>query len=425
MDINEFVSGEHLIWNLLIALLLGAIVGTQRGWVMRNSVEGSRVAGIRTFSLVGLLGGLVGILANIYTPLLIGFALIALVILTCIAFVIQQKKSGDVSITGVVSIMVVFVLGNLAVSGEAVLAAAAAVITAVVLDNKRELHQALQKLQEYELDAALRLLLISIVMLPLLPNQSYGPWNALNPYEIWWMVGLIASISFVGYFAIKIGGAKRGILFTSVFAGLSSSTALTLQFSHLSREQASISPLLASGILLSCGTMFPRLLIVLSVINPQLVKLLWPIVMAMMVALYIPAWWIWRRSEVEQIEQSNKQTNPLALQSALFFGLVLALIMLLAHALSDWFGNAGVLILSALSGITDVDAISLTLGRQSTQTLSVTTAALGILIAASVNTIVKMGMVIAIGDKKLWRRIAPVMTGCVVVGAGVFMALYS
>ncbi|HHF3070340.1 TPA: MgtC/SapB family protein [Vibrio diabolicus] len=425
MDINEFVSGEHLIWNLLIALLLGAIVGTQRGWVMRNSVEGSRVAGIRTFSLVGLLGGLVGILANIYTPLLIGFALIALVILTCIAFVIQQKKSGDVSITGVVSIMVVFVLGNLAVSGEAVLAAAAAVITAVVLDNKRELHQALQKLQEYELDAALRLLLISIVMLPLLPNQSYGPWNALNPYEIWWMVVLIASISFVGYFAIKIGGAKRGILFTSVFAGLSSSTALTLQFSHLSHEQASISPLLASGILLSCGTMFPRLLIVLSVINPQLVKLLWPIVMAMMVALYIPAWWIWRRSEVEQIEQSNKQTNPLALQSALFFGLVLAVIMLLAHALSDWFGNAGVLILSALSGITDVDAISLTLGRQSTQTLSVTTAALGILIAASVNTIVKMGMVIAIGDKKLWRRIAPVMTGCVVVGAGVFMALYS
>ncbi|HHF2889518.1 TPA: MgtC/SapB family protein [Vibrio diabolicus] len=425
MDINEFVSGEHLIWNLLIALLLGAIVGTQRGWVMRNSVEGSRVAGIRTFSLVGLLGGLVGILANIYTPLLIGFALIALVILTCIAFVIQQKKSGDVSITGVVSIMVVFVLGNLAVSGEAVLAAAAAVITAVVLDNKRELHQALQKLQEYELDAALRLLLISIVMLPLLPNQSYGPWNALNPYEIWWMVVLIASISFVGYFAIKIGGAKRGILFTSVFAGLSSSTALTLQFSHLSREQASISPLLASGILLSCGTMFPRLLIVLSVINPQLVKLLWPIVMAMMVALYIPAWWIWRRSEVEQIEQSNKQTNPLALQSALFFGLVLAVIMLLAHALSDWFGNAGVLILSALSGITDVDAISLTLGRQSTQTLSVTTAALGILIAASVNTIVKMGMVIAIGDKKLWRRIVPVMTGCVVVGAGVFMALYS
>lgn len=423
MDINEFVSGEHLIWNLFVALLLGAIVGTQRGWVMRNSVEGSRVAGIRTFSLVGLLGGLVGILANLYTPLLLGFALIALVILACIAFVIQQKKSEDISITGVVSLVITFVLGSLAVSGEAVLAAAAAVITAVVLDNKKELHQALQRLQEYELDAALRLLLISIVLLPLLPNQAYGPWKALNPYEIWWMVVLIASISFVGYFAIKIGGAKRGILFTSVFAGLSSSTALTLQFSHLSREQEGISPLLASGILLSCGTMFPRLLIVLSVLNPQLVSLLWPIVLVMMIALYLPAWWIWRRSEVEKIEQSNKQTNPLALQSALFFGVVLAIIMLLSHALSDWFGSAGILVLSAVSGITDVDAISLTLGRQSTQSLAIDVAVLGIFIAASVNTIVKMGMVLMIGARQLWSKVVPPMLSAVCLGGLVYLAL--
>lgn len=423
MDINEFVSGEHLIWNLFVALLLGAIVGTQRGWVMRNSVEGSRVAGIRTFSLVGLLGGLVGILANLYTPLLLGFALIALVILACIAFVIQQKKSEDISITGVVSLVITFVLGSLAVSGEAVLAAAAAVITAVVLDNKKELHQALQRLQEYELDAALRLLLISIVLLPLLPNQAYGPWKALNPYEIWWMVVLIASISFVGYFAIKIGGAKRGILFTSVFAGLSSSTALTLQFSHLSREQEGISPLLASGILLSCGTMFPRLLIVLSVLNPQLVSLLWPIVLIMMIALYLPAWWIWRRSEVEKIEQSNKQTNPLALQSALFFGVVLAIIMLLSHALSDWFGSAGILVLSAVSGITDVDAISLTLGRQSTQSLAIEVAVLGIFIAASVNTIVKMGMVLMIGARQLWAKVVPPMLSAVCLGGLVYLAL--
>ncbi|WP_104026999.1 MgtC/SapB family protein [Vibrio jasicida] len=423
MDVNEFVSGEHLIWNLFIALLLGAIVGTQRGWVMRNSVEGSRVAGIRTFSLVGLLGGLIGILAKIYTPLLLGFALIALVILACIAFVIQQKKSEDISITGVVSLVITFVLGSLAVSGEAVLAAAAAVITAVVLDNKKELHQALQRLQEYELDAALRLLLISIVLLPLLPNQAYGPWKALNPYEIWWMVVLIASISFVGYFAIKIGGAKRGILFTSVFAGLSSSTALTLQFSHLSREQEGISPLLASGILLSCGTMFPRLLIVLSVLNPQLVSLLWPIVLVMMIALYLPAWWIWRRSEVEKIEQSNKQTNPLALQSALFFGVVLAIIMLLSHALSDWFGSAGILVLSAVSGITDVDAISLTLGRQSTQSLAIEVAVLGIFIATSVNTIVKMGMVLMIGARQLWAKVVPPMLSAVCLGGLVYLAL--
>lgn len=249
MDLNEIVSGQSVVWNLLVALLLGAIVGTQRGWVARNNVEGSRVAGIRTFSLVGLYGGLSAILAAHYSPLLLGFALLALVVLASIAFVLKQRKSQDISITGVVSLLVTFVLGSLAVSGEPVLAAAAAVITAVVLDNKKELHEALQKLQEYELDAALRLMLISIVMLPLLPNQSYGPWQALNPYEIWWMVVLIASISFLGYFAIKIGGAKRGVLFTSVFAGFSSSTALTLQFSNLSRDQPTISPPSAHSLL--------------------------------------------------------------------------------------------------------------------------------------------------------------------------------
>ncbi|WDY51370.1 MgtC/SapB family protein [Vibrio fluvialis] len=425
MDLNEIVSGQSVVWNLLVALLLGAIVGTQRGWVARNNVEGSRVAGIRTFSLVGLYGGLSAILAAHYSPLLLGFALLALVVLASIAFVLKQRKSQDISITGVVSLLVTFVLGSLAVSGEPVLAAAAAVITAVVLDNKKELHEALQKLQEYELDAALRLMLISVVMLPLLPNQSYGPWQALNPYEIWWMVVLIASISFLGYFAIKIGGAKRGVLFTSLFAGFSSSTALTLQFSNLSRDQPTISPLLASGILLCCGTMFPRLLIVASLINTELTPILWPVIVVMMIGLYIPAWFIWRSTDVDFNEdQSANHKNPLALQSALWFGVILAIIMLLAHALSDWFGQAGTLALSAVSGITDVDAITLALGRQSTHSLDAYTAAMGIIIAASVNTLVKMGMVISIGDRGLWVRVAPAMVLSVVAGAVTLLILH-
>ncbi|ELS3714726.1 MgtC/SapB family protein [Vibrio fluvialis] len=425
MDLNEIVSGQSVVWNLLVALLLGAIVGTQRGWVARNNVEGSRVAGIRTFSLVGLYGGLSAILAAHYSPLLLGFALLALVVLASIAFVLKQRKSQDISITGVVSLLVTFVLGSLAVSGEPVLAAAAAVITAVVLDNKKELHEALQKLQEYELDAALRLMLISIVMLPLLPNQSFGPWQALNPYEIWWMVVLIASISFLGYFAIKIGGAKRGVLFTSVFAGFSSSTALTLQFSNLSRDQPTISPLLASGILLCCGTMFPRLLIVASLINTELTPILWPVIVVMMIGLYIPAWFIWRSTDVDFNEdQSANHKNPLALQSALWFGVILAIIMLLAHALSDWFGQAGTLALSAVSGITDVDAITLALGRQSTHSLDAYTAAMGIIIAASVNTLVKMGMVISIGDRGLWVRVAPAMVLSVIAGAVTLLILH-
>lgn len=417
MELQHLVSDEQLFWHLLIALMLGAIVGTQRGWVMRNNAEGTRVAGIRTFSLVAVLGTLVAILAKVYSPLLLGFAFVALVILACVAFVAQQKNSTSISITGVVSLLMTFVLGALTVSGYAVLAASAAVITAVVLDNKRELHQALQRLQEYELDAALRLLMISIVLLPLLPNQTFGPWNALNPYEIWWMVVLIASISFVGYFAIKIGGTKRGILFTSLFAGLSSSTALTLQFSHLSREQPHLSGLLATGVLVSCGTMFPRLLIVLSVINPLLVEQIAYPALGTMAALYLPAWWIWRRCHIEPVEPNSKQSNPLALQSALLFGLVLAGIILLSHALTEWFGESGVLILAGISGMTDVDAISLALGRQSVTILSVEVASLAILIAAAVNTLVKMSMVAIIGGRALWHKVVPVMSSAVMLGA--------
>ena len=417
MELQHLVSDEQLFWHLLIALMLGAIVGTQRGWVMRNNAEGTRVAGIRTFSLVAVLGTLVAILAKVYSPLLLGFAFVALVILACVAFVAQQKNSTSISITGVVSLLMTFVLGALTVSGYAVLAASAAVITAVVLDNKRELHQALQRLQEYELDAALRLLMISIVLLPLLPNQTFGPWNALNPYEIWWMVVLIASISFVGYFAIKIGGTKRGILFTSLFAGLSSSTALTLQFSHLSREQPHLSGLLATGVLVSCGTMFPRLLIVLSVINPLLVEQIAYPALGTMAALYLPAWWIWRRCHIEPVEPNSKQSNPLALQSALLFGLVLAGIILLSHALTEWFGESGVLILAGISGMTDVDAISLALGRQSVTILSVEVASLAILIAAAVNTLVKMSMVAIIGGRELWNKVVPVMSCAVMLGA--------
>ncbi|WP_434359028.1 MgtC/SapB family protein [Parasalinivibrio latis] len=416
MDISSIASGNYLIWNLLIALILGAIIGIQRGWVQRNDAAGSRVAGIRTYALVGLLGGLNATLAEKFSPFLLGFGILSLVIVVSVAFVARQRTHQDLSITGIISIMVTFILGAIATSGEPVVAASAAVITAIVLDNKEELHRALNTLQEYELDAGLKLLLISVVMLPLLPNQGYGPWQAINPYEIWWMVVLIASISFVGYFAIKIGGPERGILFTSVFAGLSSSTALTLQFSSLSRSQPNLSNLLASGILLSCGTMFPRILIILSVLNPHLVLSLWPIMLAMMAGLYVPAWLAWRNNQAEFSEETQSNRNPLALTSALVFGFILMVIMLLSHALSQWFGDTGTLVLAALSGITDVDAISLALGRQSTQGLGVTVAATGIFIAAAVNTLVKMGMVISIGDKSLWLKVMPSMLISVVLG---------
>lgn len=329
--------------------------------------------------------------------------MLALAVMVIVAYVKSQSVRSDLSITGLVGMLITFLLGCLAVVGDTVIAASAAVITALILDYKKEMHAALMTLQEYELDAALRLLLISVVMLPLLPDKGFGPWQAINPYEIWWMVVLIAGISFIGYFAIKFGGAKKGILFTCLFAGLSSSTALTLQFSHLSKRRPHLSALLASGILISCGTMFPRILFVCSVINYKLVDLLLLPMVVMMAGFYLPALWIWGQNKAveESSDSPEVKQNPLDLSSALFFGVVLLAIMLLSNALREWFGDTGMFFLAAISGITDVDAITLAFGRQSMADLQAETAMLGIFIAAAVNSVVKMGMASVIGVKPL------------------------
>lgn len=403
--------------RLGIALLLGAIIGIQRGWVERNEAAGSRIAGIRTYSLVGLLGGICGLLADLFSELFLGLSFAALTVVLTVAYTQRLRWQTNLSITGLVGTLITFLLGALAVVGEPALAISAAVVTAIILDNKQELHNALKRLQEYELDAALRLLLISVVLLPLLPNEPMGPFEAINPYEIWWMVVLIAGISFVGYFAMKIGGARKGILLTCLFAGLSSSTALTLQFSHLSKQQPQLNGLLASGILLSCGTMFPRILFVCSVVNRQLIELLWLPMLVMMAGFYAPAWWIWQRNKAEGQTSPEMKQNPLALTSALGFGLILMLIILLANALQEWFGDAGTLALAAISGITDVDAITLALGRQSTGGEMLALAAMGIFIAAAVNSLVKMGMAWFIGEQGLRKYVALPIIGSVVLGS--------
>ncbi len=407
------------LFSLVIALLLGLLVGIQRGWVNRDKASGQRIAGIRTHALIGLLGGICGLLANHFSELILGFAFLGLTVLITSAYINSQRVNADMSITSLVGMLLTFTFGVLAVLGEPVIAASAAVITVLLLDNKKEIHHALLKLEEHELDAGLRLLLISVVMLPLLPNKGFGPWNAVNPYELWWMVVLIAIISFVGYFAMKIGGAKKGIIFTSFFAGLSASTALTLHFSRLSKTQAELSPLLASGILAACGTMFPRILLVCGIINRELLASLWLPAVVMMLWCYLPAILIWRLNRSVNVQQPTTKQNPLALSSAFIFGLILLVIMLLSHALKEWLGDAGILLLSAASGITDVDAITLTLSRSSSEQLSATTAVTGIIIAASVNSLVKGGMATAIGDRSMAVRVMVPMTMAAISGIAI------
>lgn len=398
----QFLENNQTTLRLAVALLLGAIIGLERGWEARDQKSGERIAGIRTFALIGLLGGVAAVLTREVTEWAFPVLLISVVAMSIAGYNERLAHIRNFSITGMIGMLLTFCFGAIAVAVDPVMAAAAAVITAIVLDSKEEIHGWVNRLKAHELDAGLKLLLISVVMLPLLPNQPFGPGGVLNPREIWWMVVMIASISFVGYFAMKLAGTRKGILFTSLFAGLSSSTALTLHFSRQSARNPELSGQLAAGILIACGTMFPRILAYCFVINRDLMpSLIWP-VLVMTALLYIPAGLIWKHyGDHQTISSPPLNQNPLDLTSALVFGALLTAILLLGELLTTWLGDTGIYVLAASSGIADVDAITLSLTRMSTDQLAMNTAVIGIVIAAATNNMVKAGMTWVIGQRQM------------------------
>ncbi|MCU0836489.1 MAG: DUF4010 domain-containing protein [Chromatiaceae bacterium] len=406
---------EHQIFlRLAVALAIGLLIGVERGWHERDAAEGSRVAGVRTYALIGLLGGAAGLVAGLTSALVLGLVFVGVAVALTAAYLLGQNREHDVGITSLVAGLLTFVLGALAALGELAPSAAAAVITTLLLGYKPLIHRWIGALDRKDLKAGLTLLLISVVLLPVLPNQGFGPWGALNPYEIWWMVVLIAAISFAGYYAIQLAGARRGTLFTGLFGGLASSTALTLHFSRLARRQPAMTPMLATGILVACGTMFPRMLLVSTLINPALMpRLLWPAAVMALVAYGFAALY-WRTQSPGGNEAAASLESPLELKSAMSFGALLALVMLLARGLKTWLGDGGVLLLAAASGIADVDAITLALARMGQDELPLGLAATSIVIAAAVNSLVKGIIATAVGGRALGLRV-----GLPLLGAGI------
>lgn len=417
---NQFLADNQITLNLAVALLLGAIIGLERGWEARDQKAGERVAGIRTFALIGFLGGIAALLAVEITVWAFPVLLICVVAIALVAYSHRLNHIRNFSITGTIGMVLTFCFGAVAVAVDPVIAVGGAVITAIILDNKQQIHGMVNQLRAHELDAALKLLVITVVLLPLLPDTDMGPGGALNPYEIWWMVVLIASVSFVGYFAIRVAGMKKGILFTSLFAGLSSSTALTLHFARQSNQAPELSPQFAAGILIACGTMFPRILIYCALINNKLLPhLIWPVVV-MTVLLYLPAYIIWKRHEhTLSVDQPALKQNPLELKFALVFGVLLTAILFLGELLREWLGDTGIYVLAATSGIADVDAITLSLTRMSQGAIAMQTAVVGIIIAAAVNNLVKAGIAGVIGKRALGWRVAYPMVLSLVAGLGV------
>lgn len=402
-----------------IALALGLLVGSERGWWARSRQEGGRIAGIRTFALLGLLGGIAATgsssLPDWQSLLFCGLVFLPVATLLIVAYVQVSRRNQDVGMTTEVAAMITYWLGVLPAFDLALPAAASAVILALLLHLKETLHSWLQRLDRAELLGTLQFLIVSVVLLPLLPDAGFGPWEAFNPYRVWWMVVLISGLSLLGYFAMRLAGPGKGILATALTGGLISSTALTLSLSRLHGEIRN-TRIVAVGILLACATMFARVLVVAAVLKREMVLPLLPAMATGMLALGAAGLFYWWRGDKVADTGKLEVRNPFQLVPALQFAALLALVMVAVEALRHWFGNAGLYLLSVITGVADVDAIVVSLVPKAASDLEAGTVVLCVALAGATNTLMKAVYCRVIAGPGLgWRVLWPAFFSAVLV----------
>lgn len=395
----------------LLALGIGLLIGAEREWSQRSRRSERLMAGIRTFGLLGLSGSLAVMLTEQLHPWAWAVVLVGVVALIIAGYVAEIRASGDWGMTTEVAMLVTFLLGALATLDREVLAAGLGVLVAGLLSLKGVLHSQVHRLEPKEISGALKLLFISVVMLPLLPNQVIGPMAFFNPHVVWWMVVLIAALGFAAYVAMRVTDSRQGVLWTALFGGVVSSTAMTLTLARLSKSLSQPN-VLAAGLLLTSALMFPRVLIETVVLAPPVFKLLLlPLSLAMVVYLLGAGWLAWRGSKADPKPEADAHlavNNPFEIGPALRFTALLVGIMLAVKLANDWFGDAGIYWTAAISGAADVDAITLSLSQLAAKDgLAPEIAARGVLIAAVANSLIKIALVGFVGGTALFVRMAP------------------
>ncbi|WP_298188455.1 MgtC/SapB family protein [uncultured Pseudomonas sp.] len=409
--------------NFASALAAGLLIGAERGWQGRNADDSKLVAGIRTFALSSLLGAFAMLLGEHFSVIAWAAIFAGFTLLVVASYFAELKRLGDMGMTSEVALLITFLLGSLAMAGYAGLAAAGAVAVALLLSLKQSLHGALQRLTEAELSGALKLLFISLVLLPALPNQGYGPWQVFNPYVIWWMVVLIASIGFVAYVAIRLVGMRQGLLITALLGSVVSSTAMTVTLARLAAGR-NLHAVLACGLLTTSALMFPRILLEVGLVNSSLLpQLFWPLGVATLVYAGGALLHFWRAGTENEDAAEPPLNNPFELGPALRFTALLALILFLVEGAQHWLGDVGVYLVALLSGLADVDAITLSLARSAQGELDGQVAVQGIFLAALSNSLVKALLVALIGGRKLALMTVPVMAAGMLAGATVLLLL--
>lgn len=416
------MDAGSVITSFVAAAALGLVVGFERqtapGW-------DDIAAGPRSFALYALWGAGSGFLAELYGGTALAAASLIFGALLLGSYVLGARASGDWGTTTEAAAFGVFLVGVMAWNGLWIPAVAVTVAISALLAAKDPLHQLVARFSPEDVRAVLQFGVITAVILPLVPDEDIGPFSAINPRQIWTMVILVSGIGLVGYITLRIMGA-RGLAVTGMVGGLVSSTAVSMGFSRMSKTRQALHPALIAGILGASGIMYPRVLVEVAVVEPTVLEaLMLPVLVLAAVVGSVAAYWWWRsgREEYPEPEESLEVKNPLTLSTALQFGALYGVIIFVSKVLIERVSTSSLYVVGAVSGINDVDAISLSTANLVSDGLDPVVGAKVILLAVAVNTAVKAGIVMALGSRRVGRAVASALLPAALAAVGAFVIL--
>lgn len=400
--------------QLAVALGLGLLVGLQRERV--DSV----IAGFRTFALITLFGAVAGQLGKTFGGWVVAVGLLAVAgLVTAGNLVRMQKGEAEPGQTTEIAAVLMFCVGVWVVMGSMPVAVVLGGAIALVLHLREPLHEFVGKMEERDVRGIMQFVLIALVILPVLPDRTFGPYGVLNPYQIWWMVVLIVGLSLAGYVAFKLFGAGAGAALGGVLGGLVSSTATTVSYARRSKEEPEVARLAALVVMIASAVVFARVLVEIAAVARGSFPALAPPIAVMLgvaAALSVAMWFFGRDGDTEM----PVPDNPAELKPAILFGLLYAAVLLAVAFARDRFGTAGLYTVAAISGLTDVDAITLSTSKLvHGGGLEPGTGWRAILIAALSNLVFKAGIVAVLGSRGLLWRVAVLFGGVLAAGAAV------